>query len=165
MVLFLLFAAFGWLFGLIGGVRDRETGAPDAVAEEDLFANLNDPSAPETAATQGDGTVLWQLSSGGTAMYTIEVGDAATGPLTVVEDATATGTYAWSGTTLTLAFARTLTMEDGYTFEDPWSFTCTGSPTAAELPCIGTSNRWFYSPVNGLDRGPSESFDVTATRR
>jgi hypothetical protein len=156
-----LLAVLGLTVGVFG-VRDEAGQLVPGPADSDPPASSQ--VAQEPSERPAGALMTWRLSSSGTDMYTVEVGAAGTGPLRVLEDATAVGTYAWSGSTLTIDFRRTLTMTDGVAFEDPWRFECSGAPTDATLSCVGTSYAWSYHPVDGLDPGQPADFDAVATR-
>ena len=156
-------AAILAIFGLI-----ITTGGREFTIEPDPNAAAPGSSAPTTQqqpAPDPDAPVRWLISGDGSAMYTIEVGPDANGPLRVLEDATAVGTYEWSGSNLTMAFTRTVTMTDGTPIDDSWTFVCAGAPVDQTLTCTGSKYDWLYDPVAGLDPGEEVTFDVTATRQ
>lgn len=167
VALMFVFAMFGWMFGLIGGVSDGSSEAPADVVSEAPAEVVPEASTPaaQQPVDDPDAPARWLISGDGRAMYTIEVAPEVTGPLRVLEDATAVGTYEWSGSTLTMEFTRVLTMADGARIDDSWTFVCSGAPTDDVLSCTGSKFGWTYHPVDGLDPGVEESFEATATRQ
>ena len=126
-------------------------------------------SAPaESAAPQQDAAAAppprWLISMDGQPMYTVILGLADSGPVTVEASGATTGTYEWSGDTLSIEFTRIWAQDDGGSVADPWTFECTGSPEADELACVGTSYKWAYLGQGQVDMRELLTFDVVATR-
>lgn len=118
-------------------------------------------AGPETSADPGPAaSERWLLTSRDddgskySDLYTVQLAPEGSGPVQVLEDDTAVGTYEWTGDTVTIDFTRVLTMDDGYQFEDPWLFVCTRAPDGGSLTCECTTDKWSYSPDTGLDRNP-----------
>ena len=159
-----LLAIVGWFVTSRGDVSDQTSeGAVSGAGASPTTGEAAPSSAAEEPA-EAAGTQLWLLSGDGTPMWTVELGTGS-GPVQVLEDATAVGTYTWSGENLTVEFTRDLTMVDGFVVHDPFGLACTGSPSDTELSCVGTVYMWSYDPRVGFDEGEQTTFDVTATRQ
>ncbi len=159
LVALVLVIAFVLAIVLLGRIQgDRSTSRP--------IDTPSQSNPPGSGPAQSGAAPRWLLTSSGVDWFTVELsGAGVTGPVTVLEDPTGRGAYAWEGDTLTIEFTRTHTVAEGVTFEDPWSFTCTGAPDDTEMECTATRQDWEYRPGEGLEMKGDMTAPVTATRQ